>query len=83
MTTVSTKEIEHNMPSLLARLRDGETVLLEHEGMAVATLAPVPAAKPNIDLSRRLGFLVGKGSVPDNWKELGREEIEREFYGEE
>lgn len=38
---------------------------------------PKPAAK------RRIGFLDGQFEVPDDFKEFGREEIEKMFYGEE
>lgn len=32
---------------------------------------------------RRLGFLKGEFSVPDDFNEMGREEIEARFYGTE
>ncbi len=83
MTTVTTEQVQHELPELLARLKRGETLLIEQEGRAVGTLAPAPFESRKADTSRRIGFLKGKGSVPENWKQLSREEIEKEFYGEE
>ncbi|MEK6398096.1 MAG: hypothetical protein V4734_08420, partial [Terriglobus sp.] len=83
MTTVTTEQVQHELPELLERVRRGETLLIEEGGEPVGTLAPAPVSEATvIDASRRIGFLKGKFSVPDNWKEIDREEIEREFYGE-
>lgn len=83
MTTVTTEQVQHDLPELLARVRRGETLLIEEGGEPVGTLSPAPSHQRVFDASKRIGFLKGKGSVPENWKELSREEIEKEFYGEE
>ena len=83
MRTVSADEVQHHLPSLLERLQTGESMVIERDGEAVATLSPPPKPKTALPASMRIGLLEGQGSVPENWKELGREEIELEFYGEE
>ena len=83
MTTVSTEQVQQDFPALLARLETGESMVIELDGKAIATLSPLPKPTTALPASMRLGLLEGQGSVPENWKELGREEIEREFYGEE
>jgi prevent-host-death family protein len=40
---------------------------------------PEPTQKPR----RRLGFLKGQMGIPDDFNEMGREEIERLFNGDE
>jgi hypothetical protein len=36
----------------------------------------------NVQGNRRLGFLEGRIKVPDDFDTMGREEIERLFYGD-
>ena len=83
MTTVSIEQIEGDIHNLLARVKEGETILIEEDGQLFGSLVPVQQVSAPVDPARRIGFLVGRGNVPANWKDLGREEIEREFYGEE
>ena len=79
MLSVEVKDAE--LTELLAGVRRGEEITLLDGGMAVARVVPV-AQKP-LDASFRLGLLEGQARIPANWKELGRKEIEEEFYGKE
>ena len=45
--------------------------------------AEAPHAEPTQKPRRRLGFLKGQMSIPDDFNEMGREEIERLFNGDE
>jgi antitoxin (DNA-binding transcriptional repressor) of toxin-antitoxin stability system len=76
MTTVSTEEVKQNLPSLLARLKTGESMVIEQDGKAVATLLPV-----TVVAKREFGFMAGQFEVPEDFNEMGREEIEEMFYG--
>jgi antitoxin (DNA-binding transcriptional repressor) of toxin-antitoxin stability system len=98
MIAVSADEVQSDLRGVLARAHAGEVISIEEDGATLAQLIPASAGSPTkgkrvtkiLDgQSRperpphpRLGMLKGKGSVPDNWKELGREEIERDFPGE-
>ncbi len=84
MTTVTIDEAQHDLPKLVARVEQGETIVLERDGKAVGQLGPVSTAElpeGTKDASFRLGMLEGQARIPENWKELGRQEIEEEFYG--
>lgn len=77
MTTVTTEQVQHELPELLARVRRGETLLIEENGQEVGKLVPPsPAPRPI-----RLGSLEGKFTVPDDFDEMMRDEIEEMFYG--
>ena len=75
MLSVEVKDAE--LTELLAGVRRGEEITLLDGGMAV------PVAQKPLDASFRLGLLEGQARIPANWKELGRKEIEEEFYGKE
>ena len=67
---------------LVERAEKGETIIIARAGKPVAKLTPLePQAKA--PAKRRIGFLQGQFTVPDDIKAFGREEIEAMFYGEE
>ncbi len=79
MSPVTVDQTEINVEQLVNRVVHGEIILLAKDGKAIARVTPVVERVPH----PRLGFLKGKGTLPANWKDIGREEIEREFYGED
>lgn len=82
METVNVHEAKTHFSKLVAKVEQGETIIIAKAGKPIGHFGPIPATeKP--DASRRLGFLRGQIHVPDNWKEIDREEIEKMFYGEE
>lgn len=81
MESVNMHEAKTHFSKLVARVQQGESVLIAKAGRAVARIVPVePEQKSRLP---RLGFLQGQGHVPLDWKELGREELEEDFYGKE
>ena len=81
MESVNMHEAKTHFSKLVARAQQGESILIAKAGRPVARIVPVePDQKSRLP---RLGFLKGQGHVPLNWKELGREEIEEDFFRKE
>jgi len=74
----------HEAKTLLARLVDqvvaGEPFIIAKAGKPVAKVVPLDA--PTGTERRRLGFLQGQGSVPDDFDAIGRDEITQLFTAE-
>jgi prevent-host-death family protein len=77
----------HHAKTHLSRLVDeaanGEPFVIAKAGKPMAQVVPVPAAKKKP--MKRIGFMKGAYSIPDNYERIDREldkEIERLFYGE-
>lgn len=77
MATLSVQEAETQLAALIDRAAKGEEVIIAKEGTPPMRLQPLPASRS------RLGFLKDKGYlVPDDFNEMGRDEMERTIYGE-
>ena len=81
MQTMEIADAAQHLPEIVTRVQQGETVVLMQSGRAVAQVSAVEKRKG--DVSRRIGLLEGQAKIPENWKDLGREEIEEDFYGTE
>lgn len=66
-------------------IEQGETIIITRDGNPVARLTPLdPKETDRVALARRrLGFLKGQMTIPDDFNEMGREDIERLFNGDE
>lgn len=80
MQTLTIDEASEQFAKLMERVQHGETILIANGSGLIVQIVPV---RPSLPVHRRIGFLKGQGHVPENWKELDREEIERDFYGDE
>jgi len=79
-TTVNIHEAKTHLSKLIERAELGEQIVIARAGKPVVQLALVVPAKK----TKRLGFLAGHDfHVPDDFNEMGREEIEKMFYGDE
>jgi prevent-host-death family protein len=79
MATVNVHEAKTHLSQLLDRVANGETITIAKAGKPVARLVPlevVPAAQ------RRLGFLAGRFTVPEDFDRMGEEQIASAFRGE-
>jgi prevent-host-death family protein len=79
MRTVNMHEAKTHLSRLVDQAAKGEPFVIARAGkplVKVVALEETPARKP-----QRLGFLAGKFNVPDDFKAIGREEIEEMFYG--
>ncbi len=77
MTHISLQEVESNLHALVQRIRSGEELVLEQDGVPFCTVTPLLVVRPlQRDVSKRIGFLEGHGSFPENWKEIGQEDMD-------
>lgn len=75
MTVVNIHEAKTQLSRLLEAVAGGETVTIARAGKPVARLVRFDAD----GRERRLGFLVGHGTVPENFDELEADRIEALF----
>lgn len=76
VTTVNIHEAKTQFSKLVDRAARGETITIARSGHPVARLTgleEIPAS------GRRLGFLSGQIAVPDDFDEMGEDQIERAF----
>ena len=78
MRTVNIHDAKTNLSKLVDRAANGEVFIIAKAGkpmVKVVGIAQADGAKP------RIGFMKGRLSVPENFDELGRDEIASLFEG--
>jgi prevent-host-death family protein len=71
MVTVNIHEAKTHLSKLVDRVANGETVVIARAGKPLVRVSALDApAEP-----RRLGFLTGEIAVPDDFDDMGAEEI--------
>lgn len=80
MRTVNIHEAKTHLSRLIARAARGEPFIIAKAGKPLVKVVPLDA--PAERGPRRLGFLRGQISVPDDFDTMFADEIEKEFYGE-
>ncbi len=80
MQIVNIQEAKTHLSRLIEKAARGEPFVIAKAGkpLVKVTALDTPAAGQ----SRRLGFLTGQISVPDDFDQMGSAEIERLFRGE-
>jgi prevent-host-death family protein len=79
MRTVNMHEAKTQLSRLVALAAKGEGFIIAKAGKPLVKVVPLDsreAAQP-----RRIGFLAGEITVPDDFDRLGRNEVERQFGG--
>jgi prevent-host-death family protein len=80
MRTINIHEAKTHLSRLVEQVAAGEPFIIAKAGKPVAKVVPLDApAKTKI---RRLGFMQGQGTVPDDFDDIARDEIEQMFAGE-
>jgi prevent-host-death family protein len=79
MKTVNIHEAKTQLSKLVAAASKGEPFIIAKAGKPVVKVTALGA--PIGAQVRRLGFMAGQISVPDDFDRMGREEIERIFGG--
>ena len=76
-TTFNIHEAKTHLSRLIEAAAAGETIVIAKAGKPVAKLTAfdAPSDKPK----RRIGFLEGCGTVPDDFDTMGSEEVQRLF----
>jgi prevent-host-death family protein len=78
MRTVDIHEAKTNLSSLVERAAHGESFIIARAGKALVKVVAIGQAtgpKP------RIGFMKGWVSVPEDFDDLGREDIAQMFNG--
>jgi prevent-host-death family protein len=78
MTTVNIHEAKTHLSQLLARVADGETVIIAKAGRPVARLSPIDENETRPPL---FGFMAGQITVPDDFDTMFADEIADLFEG--
>ena len=79
MRTVNIHEAKTHLSRLVERAAKGEPFVIAKSGKPLVKVVPLDA--PGADKARRLGFLAGAFSVPDDFDVMGAAEIDEAFYG--
>jgi prevent-host-death family protein len=77
--TINIHEAKTHLSRLVEKAAKGEPFIIAKAGKPMVKVVPLEEEKPK----RRIGFMKGQFTVPDDFKEMGRAEIEAMFYGEE
>ncbi len=75
MVTVNIHEAKTQLSKLVDRAVRGETVVIAKAGKPLVKVVALDAPKA----PRRLGFLKGEFTVPDDFNRMGRSEIAKLF----
>jgi prevent-host-death family protein len=81
MKTVNIHEAKTQLSKLIEEASKGETFIIAKAGKPVVKVTALGA--PIGAQVRRLGFMAGQISVPEDFDQMGKEEIERIFSGGE
>ena len=77
MKPVNVHDAKTHFSRLLERVAEGETIVIAKSGTPVARLTPLDAPTPST--TSRIGFLVGRIMVPDDFDRMGEDEITKTF----
>lgn len=80
MKTVNIHEAKTHLSKLIEEASRGESFVIAKAGKPVVKVTALAA--PTGSQVRRLGFMAGQISVPDDFDQMGREEIDRMFAGD-
>jgi prevent-host-death family protein len=80
MKTVNIHQAKTQLSKLIEQASQGESFIIAKAGKPVVRVTALSA--PTAAQVRRLGFMAGQFSVPDDFDRMGQEEIER-IFGEE
>jgi prevent-host-death family protein len=79
MKTVNIHEAKTHLSRLVEKASKGESFIIAKAGKPLVKVTAL--SSPTGAEVRRLGFMAGQISVPDDFDRMGREEIQRIFGG--
>ncbi len=79
MRTVNIHDAKTHLSRLVEAAAKGEPFIIAKAGKPLVKVIPIDAPTA----PRRLGFMRGAVTVPDDFDTMGQEEIENLFYGDE
>jgi len=81
MKTVNIHEAKTQLSKLVEAASKGEPFIIAKAGKPVVKVTALTA--PTYDQAKRLGFMAGQFTIPDDFDQMGSEEIEKLFGGGE
>jgi len=81
MQTVNIHEAKTHLSRLVDQAAKGEPFVIAKAGKPLVKVVPLSA--PDAGQTRRLGFLAGQFTIPDDFDRMGADEIESLFRGDE
>ena len=79
MITVNIHEAKTHLSRLVELAAQGESFIIAKAGKPMVKVVPLDAAQAGT--ASRLGFMAGKIKVPEDFDQMGAEEIEGMFSG--
>lgn len=80
MHTVNIHEAKTHLSRLIEKAAKGESFIIAKSGKPLVKVVAVET--PAADETRRVGFMAGQFSVPEDFDRMGGEDIEKLFGGE-
>jgi prevent-host-death family protein len=80
MSTVNIHEAKTHLSRLIEQAAHGDTITIAKAGKPLVKMMALDA--PVAGQVRRLSFMAGEITVPDDFDRMGQAEIERMFYGD-
>ena len=80
MRTFNMREAKTHLSRLVEAAANGEPFIIARAGKPVVKVVAVDA--PGAGSTRRVGFMAGKISVPEDFDRMGSEEIKSMFEGD-
>jgi prevent-host-death family protein len=77
--TVNMHEAKTHLSRLVALAAKGEGFIIAKAGKPLVKVVPLDSRE--VPAPRRLGFLAGEISVPDDFDRMGQDEVERQLGG--
>lgn len=81
MKAVNIHEAKTHLSRLVEEAAKGEPFIIAKAGRAMVKVVPIN--EPDVKTPKRLGFLEGQFTVPDNFDRLYEDEIAAMFYGDD
>jgi len=79
MPDVNIHEAKTHLSRLVERVAKGESIVIAKAGKPMAKLVPLDAG--DTAPPKRIGFMTGEFTVPDDFDTMGQDEIEQLFHG--
>ena len=79
MESINMHEAKTRLSQLVARASQGEAFIIAKAGKPVARVTAIDS--PEQSQQKRIGFMTGQFTVPDNFDRMGEDEITEMFGG--
>lgn len=80
MQIVNIHEAKTHLSRLIEKASKGESFIIAKAGKPMVRVVPIQPESPH--KPQRLGFMRGKGKIPDDFDTMYAKEIEDMFYGD-